>query len=323
MWRMREGGASATTAPPLRRVRDRHVVIAAAAAVVVGAGVLVYPPFALVALAAVGFAAGAYLARARSAVVVAAALAVSVALEPDSWVPLTFTLLAPYLAGLALRERTQLVTALAARTRELEREQETFARLAVQHERARIARELHDIVAHHLAVMVVQAGAGRMAAASDDAARRAERLSGIRAAGGEALGEMARLLDLLEAERDTLPRLLERARAAGLNVRYRGPDDLGEHRPADRPGSADERRQARAGCRCGHRCGRDRRVIRDHGARTPPTLAATGAGLGLEGLRERAAAAGGRLVAGPAPAGGWEVRASLPRTPVGALEDRH
>ena len=123
--------------------------------------------------------------------------------------PLTFTLLAPYLAGLALRERTQLVSALAARTRELEREQETFARLAVQHERARIARELHDIVAHHLAVMVVQAGAGRMAAASDDAARRAERLSGIRAAGGEALGEMARLLDLLEAERDTLPRLLD------------------------------------------------------------------------------------------------------------------
>jgi len=64
-------------------------------------------------------------------------------------------------------------------------------------------------------------------------------------------------------------------------------------------------------------------MIRDHGARTPPTLAATGAGLGLEGLRECAAAAGGRLVAGPAPAGGWEVRASLPRTPVGALEDRH
>ena len=320
---MREGGASATTAPPLRRVRDRRVVIAAAAAVVVGAGALVYPPFALVALAAAGFAAGAYLARARSAVVVAAALAVSIALEPDSWVPLTFTLLAPYLAGLALRERTQLVTALAARTRELEREQETFARLAVQHERARIARELHDIVAHHLAVMVVQAGAGRMAAASDDAARRAERLSGIRAAGGEALGEMARLLDLLEAERDTLPRLLERARAAGLNVRYRGPDDLGDTALRIVQEALTNAVKHAPGADVDIAAGETDVMIRDHGARTPPTLAATGAGLGLEGLRERAAAAGGRLVAGPAPAGGWEVRATLPRTPVGALEDRH
>ena len=136
-------------------------------------------------------------------------MAVSVALEPDSWVPLTFTLLAPYLAGLGLRERTQLGSRAAPPApASSNASRRPSRRLAVQHERARIARELHDIVAHHLAVMVVQAGAGRMAAASDDAARRAERLSGIRAAGGEALGEMARLLDLLEAERDTLPRLL-------------------------------------------------------------------------------------------------------------------
>ncbi len=54
-----------------------------------------------------------------------------------------------------------------------------------------------------------------------------------------------------------------------------------------------------------------------------PTLAETGAGLGLAGLRERADAAGGRLAAGPAADGGWEVRATLPRTPVGAGEDRH
>ena len=226
--------------------------------------------------------------------------------------------------GLALRDRTRLVAALAARTRELEREQETFARLAVQHERARIARELHDIVAHHLAVMVVQAGAGRMAAASDDAARQAERFAGIRAAGGEALDEMARLLDLLEAERDTLPRLLERARAAGLNVRYDGPDELGDDRPADRPGGADQRAQARARRRRRDRRARRRAASSATTARARrPTLAETGAGLGLAGLRERVGARGRAARAGPAPGGGWEVRATLPRTPAGAVEDRH
>ena len=249
----------------------------------------------------------------------------SIALEPGSWVPLTFThARARTSPALALRERTQLVAALAARTRELEREQETFARLAVQHERARIARELHDIVAHHLAVMVVQAGAGRMAAASDDAARQAERFAGIRAAGGEALDEMARLLDLLEAERDTLPRLLERARAAGLHVRYRGPDELGDVALQDRPGGADQRLKHAPGADVDIDVGEAERAssattARARRRRSPPPAR----GSGSTGLRERAAAAGGRLDAGPAPGGGWEVRATLPRTPVGALEDRH
>ena len=62
-----------------------------------------------------------------------------------------------------MRSRSALVRALAQRTRELEAERDARHRLAVRHERARIARELHDIVAHNLAVMVVQAGAGRMA----------------------------------------------------------------------------------------------------------------------------------------------------------------
>jgi signal transduction histidine kinase len=61
-------------------------------------------------------------------------------------------------------------------------------------------------------------------------------------------------------------------------------------------------------------------VVRDHGARTTPTLAATGAGLGLTGLRERVAAAGGTLAAGPAPGGGWELRAT---TPTEVAQDRH
>jgi signal transduction histidine kinase len=215
-----------------------------------------------------------------------------------------------------------LVAALAVRELELEREQEAFARLAVQHERARIARELHDIVAHHLAVMVVQAGAGRMAAASGDTSRRAERFAGIRAAGGEALDEMARLLELLEAGRESLPRLLERARAAGLTVRYDGPDELGEDARRIVQEALTNALKHAPGAAVEIEVRGDELSVRDGGARTRLTLAETGAGVGLAGLRERAEAAGGRLAAGPTPTGGWEVRATLPRTSVGAGEDR-
>ena len=142
-----------------------------------------------------------------------------------------------------------------------------------------------------------------MAAASDDAARRAERLSGIRAAGGEALGEMARLLDLLEAERDTLPRLLERARAAGLNVRYRGLDDLGDTALRIVQEALTNAVKHAPGGRRGHRCGRDRRD--DPRSRRPHAADARRHGRGARARRPaRARRGGGRtLVAGPAPAG--------------------
>ena len=111
------------------------------------------------------------------------------------------------------RPRSALVAALAQRTRELEAERDAATRLAVRHERARIARELHDIVADNLAVMVVQAGAGRMAE-QDPPERARERFDAIRDAGEQALAEMARLTDLLLASqrRHNLRPLLDRAR---------------------------------------------------------------------------------------------------------------
>jgi signal transduction histidine kinase len=66
-------------------------------------------------------------------------------------------------AGVEVRRRRRLVNELARRTRELAAEEEAFVQLSVRRERARIARDLHDIVSHHLAVMVIQAGAGRLA----------------------------------------------------------------------------------------------------------------------------------------------------------------
>jgi signal transduction histidine kinase len=134
--------------------------------------------------------------------------------------------LVPWWVGRQVRRRPGLVSELAVRTAQLEAEQDAFTGLAVRRERARIARELHDIVAHHLAVIVVQAGAGRLADAGQTD-RAAERFTTIGESGGEALREMARLVDILDADRrhtagglGRLRALLDEAEAGGLEVRF-------------------------------------------------------------------------------------------------------
>src|SRR5215211_1953836 len=109
-------------------------------------------------------------------------LAAALAIAGVDIVPLLLVTVAPWTAGRIVRSRQQLIAALGERNRQLEAEQDALAELAVRRERARIARELHDIVAHHLAVMAIQAGAGRLGA-PDGAAR----FAGIRDAGREAL----------------------------------------------------------------------------------------------------------------------------------------
>ena len=139
------------------------------------------------------------------------------------FVPLVFAIIAPWWVGQQLRQRRRMVRELGARSRELEAEEDAFARLSVRRERARIARELHDIVAHHLAVIVIQAGAGRVADPNrmDEAA---ERFRSVRESGEQALAEMARLVDILHADdahapgTDRLQLLLESADANGLDV---------------------------------------------------------------------------------------------------------
>jgi signal transduction histidine kinase len=239
----------------------------------------------------------------------------------------------PWAAGRIARSRQQMVGALRDRTRELEAEQETFARLSVRRERARIAHELHDIVAHHLAVMVIHAGAGRMA--SGDEGRDGERLDNIREAGDQALAEMTRLVAMLQSDaNDALPQtgrlrlLLDQARATGLDVHATPlPPDLrlpaeveeGAYRLVQEgltnamkhaPGSTvDLRLSIQAGALEIELC--------DSGARAPSRLAATGSGLGLSGMRKRIEALGGELDAGPVSGGGWRVRAHVPTTPTG------
>jgi signal transduction histidine kinase len=231
-------------------------------------------------------------------------------------VPLLLVTLAPWAAGRLLHSRRELVRALEERNRALEAEQEALAELAVRQERARIARELHDIVAHHLAVIVIQAGAGRLEGSGD-------RFAGIEATGREALVELERLVELLQAEHPgDLAALVGQARAAGVpleyspsaipaalrDVAYRVVQEALTNAMKHAPGSAVTVRVSLGD-------GGVELEVRDAGAAAPSSLAAAGAGHGLAGMRERVEAVGGRLEAGPA-AGGWRVLARFP-TPAG------
>jgi signal transduction histidine kinase len=253
----------------------------------------------------------------RLGVALACALAAGLAVAGAEIVPLLLVTLVPWAAGRLLRSRRELVQALEERNLALEAEQAALAELAVRQERARIARELHDIVAHHLAVIVIQAGAGRL-----DASNGELRFEGIGAAGREALGELDRLVELLQAENPgDLGALVGQARAAGMpleyspaevpealrDVAYRVVQEALTNAMKHAAGSAVSVRLAIGD-------GALEVEVRDEGA-AASALASSGAGIGLAGMRERVEAVGGRLEAGPWNRG-WRVLARLP-TPAG------
>ena len=320
-------------------VRRRHPVAAVA---VLGAAVLAasgadfegdFPPVTATPVVFIlAYSCGAHAPFRRGLAAVAglvAAMQVSVGFSEFPNVEILFVTLAPWWVGWEVGRRRRLVIALDERTRELEAEQDVFVRLSVRRERARIARELHDIVAHHLAVIVVQAGAGRMAGAENDTTA-SERLASIRQSGDQALAEMSRLVDIIHADSgasrdgaDRLRALVEDAKAAGLEV------DVtplpGEIRlPAQIEDDALRIVQEGLTNAMKHAPGARVRVgfvltddaleieVRDRGGRTPSSLAHTGAGLGLSGMRERIESLGGRLDAGPCAEGGWRIDARLP-----------
>ena len=141
--------------------------------------------------------------------------------------PLMFAI--SWLAGYALRERTERTEAAEERAARAELERETAARLAVAEERARIARELHDVVAHALSVMVLQVGVVRRRRPPAEAEDR-EALENVEQAGRAALAEMRRLLNAMRSPDDPaeleprpglrdLDALLDEVRGTGLDVR--------------------------------------------------------------------------------------------------------
>jgi signal transduction histidine kinase len=228
--------------------------------------------------------------------------------------------------GLVVRHRSLRAERSESRVAALESERE----LVLRAERARIARELHDVIAHSVSVIVVQAGAAEPLVEEDPEEARAA-LRSIRATAGEALGEMRRLLGILRTADDELtldPQpsvarlepLLGQARAAGLEV---GLEVIGEPRPLT-PGldlaayrivqealTNTRKHGGAAQARIALRYGQSELEVEiaDDGSATG--LSGEG-GHGVVGMRERVALYGGTLDIGARPGGGFVVRAVLP-----------
>jgi signal transduction histidine kinase len=240
----------------------------------------------------------------------------------------------PWAVGLVIRSRRRLTEQLAARGRELEAERELFATEAVRYERARIARELHDIVAHCVSVMVIQASAGQRLTVTDPSLA-AEAFDSIGEVARQAEAEIVRLVKLLDHHSQQrgghgvrlIGELVTRAGAAGLAVscRFTGSADGLPDAAADAayrvvqesltnalkhaPGAPVDVEIAGA---TGHV-----EISVVNGPATGPRsgLELTGTGRGLTGMRERVAACGGQISAGPVAGGGWQVLARLPLKP--------
>ncbi|WP_370326930.1 sensor histidine kinase [Euzebya sp.] len=237
----------------------------------------------------------------------------------------------------AYREQTE---ELAAHAAELERSREERASLAVRAERSRIAREMHDVLAHSTSVMVVQAtGARRMLPAKPDQAAAA--LQVIEDTGRQSLGELRRMLGLLRDDDEVVPPtrpqpgledvtgLVEEFRLAGLQVELRVVGHLPavdvaislsgyrivqealtnvlKHAAATRTIVELRARDGALHLEVLDDGGRDR----GHQPGGQGVRMESG-GFGLVGMRERAALVGGRLEAGPRPGGGYRVAAVLP-----------
>ena len=169
----------------------------------------------------------------------------SVAAASGAGVPVVLVIGSGWGVGLVLRERDQVAASLAERARELEEEREAHAALSVRYERARIAAELHDIVAHAISVMVVQAAAGQRLAR--DPELTADTFAAIAGAARQAEEDMGRLAELLGEDGALAAApdlaLVEQLVARGTaRPRRRG-------RLSRRPGGPDQRAALRRGRR--------------------------------------------------------------------------
>jgi signal transduction histidine kinase len=248
-----------------------------------------------------------------------------------------------WVLGDSMRYRRAYYASLEGRAARAEAERDAQARIATAAERARIARELHDVIAHNVSVMVVQAD-GASYALGTDPDRAREALAAISATGRQALAEMRRLLGVLRREEDDggserapqpgigeLGELLDQARGAGLPVSF---TVEGEPRPL--PGGValaayrivqesltNTRKHAgpvaSASVRLRYSPEAVVLTISDDGWGGLGGAALPGpTGHGLTGIRERVALYGGTVTAGPRPGGGFEVVATLPLAPARA-----
>jgi signal transduction histidine kinase len=256
-----------------------------------------------------------------------------------SMVFLTIPFALAWVIGDSLRTRRAYYAQLEERAARLQREREAQSKAAVAAERARIARELHDVVAHNVSVMVVQAdGAAYVLDASPEQAKQA--LETISSTGRQALAEMRRLLGLLRSSDDAggeyvpqpgvdeLSDLIEQVRGAGLPVRF---EVAGESRPLPsgveltayrivQEALTNTRKhggpEVSASVRIGFGEHELALLIEDDGRGAQHELyeegGEDGLGQGLIGMRERIGMVSGTLDAGPRPGGGFRISAVLP-----------
>jgi signal transduction histidine kinase len=239
--------------------------------------------------------------------------------------------LGPWLVGAVVRDRRQIVQRLAEVGRELEAESGRLADEAVRLERARIARELHDIVAHCVSVMVVQAYAGERLAATDQLSAT-EAFDHIAEAAAQAKQEIGHLVDLL-AEQPTagpdrelvtnLQGLVAGARATGLDIRLNlagNPEQVVPasaavaYRVVQESVTNALKHSPGAPIDIAIDCGTDV-VIDVVNAVTPSArsdLASSGGGHGLAGIQDRVSRLGGHFAAGPDDPAAWRVSVRFP-----------
>ena len=238
--------------------------------------------------------------------------------------------IAAWLAGFILSARTRQTAELRERAARLELEREAEARTAVAEERARIARELHDVVGHSVSVMTVQASGVRRLLHPDQERER-EALLIVEQTGREALAEMRKLVGVLRRPEDApalapqpslkhLDKLIEQVRESGLAVELKV-----EGEATNLPASVDlagyrlvqegltntikHAEATRADVLVRYGKADVELVVADNGTGNGD---GGGSGHGLVGIRERVSVVGGSLEAGPRPGGGFEVRARLP-----------
>ena len=240
----------------------------------------------------------------------------------------------PWLVGRIVAARSELAAELQDKADRLERDQEKQAALAVAHERARIAGELHDVVAHNVSVMVVQAAAARRMI-DHDPAKAHEALGSVEKTGRDALKELRRMVGMLGKEDeelalapqpsvDELEWLVERAREAGLEVdltiegekrKLESSVDLSAFRIVQEALTNTLKHAGPARARVTLRYGKhDVEVdVSDDGRGVAGRIDnGTGIGQGLVGMRERVAMLGGEIEAGYRKSGGFGVHAKLP-----------
>jgi signal transduction histidine kinase len=254
---------------------------------------------------------------------------------------IAFTFALCWVLGEFVGARRAYDVEVKARLHLLETERDQATKIAVGEERGRIARELHDVVAHAVSVMVVQADGASYAIRSDpEVAERAVRT--ISDTGREALAELRRLLDVLrDDESDGEPRvpqpnaaavaeLAERVRDAGVPVALDIDDELGTLPTGVSLGVyrivqeslTNTLKHAGQGATASVRLAKvgdavlvevvDDGAGRAHALVPARSLTSVTGGNGLIGMRERAHVFGGTLDVGPAPGGGWRVVAKLP-----------